>query len=73
MVRLSPVANRTGSSLRKLAFDGSPIARSPYFGAGLNGSLTVGTGTITQIVGVAAPVVTPASVAVQNNALDQRP
>ena len=32
-----------------------------------------GDGTITQIVGVAAPVVTPASVAVQNNALDQRP
>ncbi|MEI9981618.1 MAG: NHL repeat-containing protein [Edaphobacter sp.] len=37
------------------------------------GSATVGTGTITQIVGAAAPVVTPASVAVQNNALDQRP
>ena len=37
------------------------------------GSLTVGTGTITQIVGAAAPVVTPAAVAVQNNALDQRP
>jgi hypothetical protein len=37
------------------------------------GSSTVGTGTITQIVGAAAPVVTPASVAVQNNALDQRP
>lgn len=37
------------------------------------GSFTVGTGTITQIVGVGAPVVTPASVAVQNNALDQRP
>ena len=37
------------------------------------GSATVGTGMITQIVGAAAPVVTPASVAVQNNALDQRP
>ncbi len=37
------------------------------------GSSTIGTGTITQIVGAAAPVVTPASVAVQNNALDQRP
>jgi streptogramin lyase len=37
------------------------------------GSSTVGTGTITEIIGVAAPVVTPASVAVQNNALDQRP
>jgi hypothetical protein len=37
------------------------------------GSFTVGTGTITQIVGAAAPVVIPASVAVQNNALDQRP
>ncbi len=37
------------------------------------GAATVGTGMITQIVGAAAPVVTPASVAVQNNALDQRP
>jgi hypothetical protein len=37
------------------------------------GTATVGTGVITQIVGTAAPVVTPASVAVQNNALDQRP
>jgi hypothetical protein len=30
-------------------------------------------GTITQIVGVAAPVVTPKSLAIQNNALNQRP
>jgi hypothetical protein len=37
------------------------------------GSSVVGSGTITQIIGAAAPVVTPASVAVQNNALDQRP
>ena len=37
------------------------------------GSTTPGSGMITQIVGAAAPVVTPASVAVQNNALDQRP
>lgn len=32
-----------------------------------------GYGMITQIVGAAAPVVTPASVAIQNNALNQRP
>ena len=31
------------------------------------------TGSITQIVGVAAPVVTPQSLAIQNNALNQRP
>jgi hypothetical protein len=37
------------------------------------GTAQAGAGTITQIIGVAAPVVTPASVAVQNNALDQRP
>jgi len=37
------------------------------------GSSVVGSGTITQIIGAAAPVITPASVAVQNNALDQRP
>jgi streptogramin lyase len=30
-------------------------------------------GTITQIIGVAAPVVTPKSLAIQNNALNQRP
>ncbi len=30
-------------------------------------------GTITQIVGVAAPIVTPKSLAIQNNALNQRP
>jgi hypothetical protein len=37
------------------------------------GTSTAGTGMITQIVGAAAPVVTPASVAIQNNALNQRP
>ena len=37
------------------------------------GSQTAGQGTITQIVGAAAPVVTPVSVAIQNNALNQRP
>jgi hypothetical protein len=37
------------------------------------GTTTAGTGMITQIVGAAAPVVTPASVAIQNNALNQRP
>ncbi len=37
------------------------------------GSSTPGTGVITEIVGAAAPVVTPKSVAIQNNALDQRP
>lgn len=37
------------------------------------GSATAGQGTITQIVGAAAPVVTPASIAIQNNALNQRP
>src|ERR1700736_2933083 len=31
------------------------------------------TSTITQMVGVAAPVVTPLSLAIQNNALNQRP
>lgn len=37
------------------------------------GTARAGTGMITQIVGAAAPVVTPASVAIQNNALNQRP
>jgi hypothetical protein len=37
------------------------------------GTATAGKGMITQIVGAAAPVVTPASVAIQNNALNQRP
>ena len=37
------------------------------------GTSTAGTGMITQIVGAAAPVVTPQSVAIQNNALNQRP
>lgn len=37
------------------------------------GSTVAGTSFITQIVGAAAPVVTPLSVAVQNNALNQRP
>jgi hypothetical protein len=37
------------------------------------GSNRVGYGMITQIVGAAAPVVTPASIAIQNNALNQRP
>jgi hypothetical protein len=37
------------------------------------GSQIAGQGTITEIVGAAAPVVTPASVAIQNNALNQRP
>jgi hypothetical protein len=37
------------------------------------GTSTAGTGMITQVVGAAAPVVTPASVAIQNNALNQRP
>lgn len=37
------------------------------------GSAVAGTGTVTEIVGAAAPVVTPLSLAVENNALDQRP
>jgi hypothetical protein len=37
------------------------------------GTATAGTGMITELVGAAAPVVTPASVAIQNNALNQRP
>jgi streptogramin lyase len=37
------------------------------------GTLVVGSGVITQIVGVAAPVVTPLSMAIQSNALNQRP
>ena len=37
------------------------------------GTAKAGQGMITQIVGAAAPVVTPASVAIQNNALNQRP
>ena len=37
------------------------------------GSQTAGQGTITEIVGAAAPVVTPVSIAIQNNALNQRP
>ena len=37
------------------------------------GTSVVGSGVITQIVGVAAPVVTPLSVAIQSNALNQRP
>jgi hypothetical protein len=37
------------------------------------GSSSPTAGTITQIVGVAAPVVTPKSLAIQNNALNQRP
>ena len=37
------------------------------------GTARAGQGMITQIVGAAAPVVTPASVAIQNNALNQRP
>ncbi|HEY6412309.1 MAG TPA: NHL repeat-containing protein [Edaphobacter sp.] len=37
------------------------------------GTSVVGSGLITQIVGVAAPVVTPLSVAIQSNALNQRP
>ena len=37
------------------------------------GTSVAGSGQITQIVGVAAPVVTPMSVAIQSNALNQRP
>jgi hypothetical protein len=37
------------------------------------GSASPTNGTITQFVGVAAPVVTPKSLAIQNNALNQRP
>jgi hypothetical protein len=37
------------------------------------GSATAGSGTITEIVGVAAPAVTPLSLAVQNGTLNQRP
>jgi streptogramin lyase len=37
------------------------------------GTSVVGSGVITQIVGVAAPVVTPLSVAIESNALNQRP
>ena len=40
--------------------------------ANLGGSST-SAGMITQMVGVAAPVVTPQSLAIQNNALNQRP
>jgi hypothetical protein len=37
------------------------------------GSSSTSAGVISQIVGVAAPVVTPQSLAIQNNALNQRP
>ena len=37
------------------------------------GAAVAGTGMVTQIVGAAAPVATPQSLAVRNNALDQRP
>jgi hypothetical protein len=37
------------------------------------GTSKAGSGMITQLVGAAAPVVTPASVAIRNNALNQRP
>ena len=37
------------------------------------GSTTTGASTVTELVGVAAPVVTPMSLAIQNNALNQRP
>jgi streptogramin lyase len=37
------------------------------------GSSVPGSGTVTQIVGVAAPVVTPQSLALQNGAISQRP
>ena len=37
------------------------------------GSSSPNTGSVTQIVGVAAPVVTPQALAIQNNALNQRP
>jgi streptogramin lyase len=37
------------------------------------GTSVVGSGMITQIVGAAAPVVTPLSMAIQSNALNQRP
>ena len=37
------------------------------------GAVQAGTGMVTQIVGAAAPVVTPQALAVRNNALDQRP
>ncbi len=40
--------------------------------ANLAGSSS-GTSTITQMVGVAAPVITPLALAIQNNALNQRP
>ena len=52
----------------RVAIDGSGNVWVVNLGSG-----TAGAGTITQIIGAAAPVVTPASVAVQNNALDQRP
>jgi len=52
----------------RVAIDGSGNVWVVNLGSG-----APGTGTITQIIGAAAPVVTPASVAVQNNALDQRP
>ena len=37
------------------------------------GTTTTGASTVTELVGVAAPVVTPMSLAIQNNALNQRP
>jgi hypothetical protein len=60
---------------------GSSVLTNPYrlaidrsgnvWVANLGGSVSAG--TITQIVGIAAPVVTPQSLAIQNNALNQRP
>jgi streptogramin lyase len=53
---------------RRLAIDRS----GSIWVANQSGS-SAGTSSITQMVGVAAPVITPLSLAIQNNALNQRP
>jgi hypothetical protein len=52
----------------KLAIDRSGSVWVANLGGALNGA-----SKITQMVGIAAPVVTPLSLAIQNNALNQRP
>lgn len=49
------------------------IDRSGNVWVANQGSTTPGTGVITQIVGAAAPIITPVALAIQNNVLDQRP
>ena len=80
------VANENGS-VSELANDGTPISPSTgYTGGGLSSSAGIaidgsgnvwvaneGTSTLTEIVGAAAPAVTPLSTALRANLLGQRP